>query len=360
MASAPVARRRRFEDFSWVDFIINARRFGIIALVIIGSANTLLSGRFTIEQWVSLFVAGLAQGSIYALIALGYTLVYGILLMINFAHGEVFMSGALTTVFLAQAFARSGFLNAQPLLAIIILIAFAGLISMTVALLLERLAYRPLRNSPRLVPLITAIGASFFLQYTFRGFFGSQFRSYPSVDVLQGSFTIGTISIPIVQPVVFITALLLMGALYWLVERTKLGKAMRAVSENKEVSQLMGIDIDRIIMFTFAIGGILAGSAGVINGLFRPQGVNFFMGFVPGIKAFTAAVLGGIGNIRGAMLGGLFLGVIEAVGPNLIFNGLGIPGSNQLKDVISFTMLVLVLIFRPQGLLGERLTEKKA
>ncbi|MCA9907137.1 MAG: branched-chain amino acid ABC transporter permease, partial [Anaerolineae bacterium] len=202
--------------------------------------------------------------------------------------------------------------------------------------------------------------ASFFLQYTFRGFFGSQFRSYPIVEALSGSLTIGSISVPIVQPVVFIAALLLMAGLYWLVERTKLGKAMRAVSENKEVSRLMGIDIDRIIMFTFAIGGLLAGAAGVINGLFRPQGVNFFMGFTPGIKAFTAAVLGGIGNIRGAMLGGLFLGVIEAVGPNLIFNGLGIPGSNQLKDVIAFTMLVLVLIFRPQGLLGERLTEKKA
>ncbi len=343
-----------------MDFVINALRVIIILLVIIGSTNTLLSGRFTLEQWVSLFVSGLAQGSIYALIALGYTLVYGILLMINFAHGEVFMSGALTTVFLAIAFDRSGFLDSHPLLAIPLLMGFAALVSMTVALLLERIAYRPLRSAPRLVPLITAIGASFFLQYTFRGLFGSQFRSYPSVDALTGSFSIGTIGVPIVQPVVFISALLLMGGLYWLVNRTKIGKAMRAVSENKEVARLMGIDIDKVIMFTFAIGGALAGAAGVINGLFRPQGVNFFMGFIPGIKAFTAAVLGGIGNIPGAMLGGLFLGVIEAIGPNLVFNGLGIPGPNQLKDVIAFTMLVLVLIFRPQGLLGERLTEKKA
>ena len=148
--------------------------------------------------------------------------------------------------------------------------------------------------------------------------------------------------------------------LYWLVERTRIGKAMRAVSENKEVARLMGIDIDWVIMFTFGVGGFLAGSAGVINGMFRPQGVNFFMGFIPGIKAFTAAVLGGIGNIPGAMLGGLFLGVIEAIGPNLVLAGLGIPGANQLKDVIAFTMLVLVLIFRPQGILGERLAEKKA
>jgi len=135
---------------------------------------------------------------------------------------------------------------------------------------------------------------------------------------------------------------------------------MRAVSEDKEVAALMGIDIDAVIVFTFAVGGALAGSAGVINGLYRPQGVNFFMGFVPGIKAFTAAVLGGIGSVPGAMLGGLFLGIIESIGPNLVLEGLGIPAANQLKDAIAFTMLVLVLIFRPQGILGEKLAEKKA
>lgn len=355
-----VLNQRTSNEFSLVDFIIGLLRITIIALIIIGSWNTLASGRFTIDQWASLVISGLAQGSIYALIALGYTLVYGILLMINFAHGEVFMSGAFTAVFLAEALDRSGFLNTYPLLAIPLLIIFAGLTSMTVAILLERIAYRPLRNAPRLVPLITAIGASFFLQYTFRGLYGSGFKSYPTVDILQGDLSLGAISIPISQLVVFLSALALMLALYWLVERTKIGKAMRAVSENKEVSALMGIDIDRIIVITFAIGGALAGAAGVINGLYRPQGVNFFMGFVPGIKAFTSAVLGGIGNIPGAMLGGLFLGVIEAIGPNLVLTGLGIPGANQLKDVIAFTMLVLVLIFRPQGLLGERLSEKKA
>ncbi len=346
------------EDFSWVDLIINVLRVGIIVLVIIGSFNTLASGRFTGEQCLSLVVSGLAQGSIYALIALGYTLVYGILLMINFAHGEVYMAGAFTAYFLADYFNRTGFLNNYPLLAIPLLILFAGFISMMVAILLERVAYRPLRNSPRLVPLITAIGASFFLQYTFRGFYGSGFKSYPTIDILSGSIP-GT-NVPLNQVVVFIFALVLMLGLYWLVEHTRLGKAMRAVSEDKEVSSLMGIDIDRIIVLTFAIGGALAGAAGVINGLYRPQGVNFFMGFIPGIKAFTAAVLGGIGNIIGAMLGGLFLGVIEAVGPNLVLAGLGVPGANQLKDVIAFTMLVLVLIFRPQGILGERLAEKKA
>lgn len=361
-----ITQQEEFEPelFSGVDLVIEGLRVLIIYLVIVGSYNTLVDGRFTGEQWVTLLVAGLAQGSIYALIALGYTLVYGILLMINFAHGEIFMAGAFTTVFLANYMGRTGFLNDYPFLAIPLLMLFAALVSMIIAVLLERVAYRPLRNAPRLVPLITAIGASFFLQYSFRGFYGSGFKSYPTVDALQGAFVLPDsllgVSIPKTHVFVFVSALILMFGLYWLVEHTKIGKAMRAVSEDKEVARLMGVDIDFIIMFTFAIGGGLAGAAGVINGMFRPQGVNFFMGFIPGIKAFTAAVLGGIGNVRGAMLGGLFLGVIEAIGPNLVLTGLGIPGANQLKDVIAFTMLVLVLIFRPQGILGERLTEKKA
>ena len=350
----------RSGEFSWVDFTIDALRVLIVLAVVIGAWNTLSSGRISLAQWVNLFAAGLSQGSIYALIALGYTLVYGILLMINFAHGEVFMAGAFSAFFLAEALNRTGFLNAQPLLSILIMIMFAGLVSMTVAVLVERIAYRPLRGSPRLVPLITAIGASFFLQYTFRGLYGSSFKAYPQLQALQGSVQIGEFSIPVTQVFVFCSALALMFGLHWLVERTRIGKAMRAVSENKETARLMGIDIDWVILFTFGVGGFLAGAAGVINGLFRPQGVNFYMGFIPGIKAFTAAVLGGIGNIPGAMLGGLFLGVIEAIGPNLVLAGLGIPGANQLKDVIAFTMLVLVLIFRPQGILGERLSETKA
>jgi branched-chain amino acid transport system permease protein len=348
------------ENFSWVDLVIDLLRIAIILLVIIGSFNTLSSGKYTGAQWITLFISGLAQGSIYALIALGYTLVYGILLMINFAHGEVYMAGAFSAVFLAEALNKTGFLNSNPVVSIILLIAFAGLVSMTVAILLERIAYRPLRGADRLVPLITAIGASFFLQYTFRGFYGADFKTYPSIKGLSGVWQVGGVTIPVAQVFVFGAALVLMSILYWLVERTRLGKAMRAVSENKDVSRLMGINVDQIIMLTFALGGFLAGSAGVINGIYRPQGVNFFMGFIVGIKAFTSAVLGGIGNIRGAMLGGLFLGVIESIGPNLVLAGLGIPGANQLKDVIAFTMLVLVLIFRPQGLLGERLSEKKA
>ena len=349
-----------FSRLSWADFVLGAFRIAIILLVIVGATNTLLSGKYTAAQWLSLTISGLAQGSIYALIALGYTLVYGILLMINFAHGEVFMSGAFTAVFLAEYFARTGFLNGYPFIAIPILLIVSALVSMTIAILLERIAYRPLRGAPRLVPLITAIGASFFLQYTFKGLYGSGFKSYPTVDALQGVITVGGFKFPIVQLFVFASAVVLMSGLYYLVERTKMGKAMRAVSENKEVARLMGIDIDQVIIFTFAVGGALAGAAGVINGLYRPQGVNFFMGFFPGIKAFTAAVLGGIGSVPGALLGGLLLGVFESIGPNLVLDGLGIPGANQLKDVIAFTMLVLVLIFRPQGIIGEKLGEKKA
>ena len=349
-----------FSNLNWADLVLAAFRIIIILIVLIGTMNTLLSGKYTAAQWVSLTASGIAQGSIYALIALGYTLVYGILLMINFAHGEIFMSGAFTAVFLAEYFDSIGFLNGSPFIAIPILLIVSGLVSMTIAILLERIAYRPLRGAPRLVPLITAIGASFFLQYTFKGLYGSSFKTYPTVDALQGGIFIGAFEIPIVQIFVFVSALLLMVGLYYLVERTKMGKAMRAVSENKEVARLMGINIDAVIVFTFAIGGALAGAAGVINGLYRPQGVNFFMGFFPGIKAFTAAVLGGIGSIPGAMLGGLLLGVFESIGPNLVLDGLGIPSANQLKDVIAFTMLLLVLIFRPQGIIGEKLAEKKA
>ena len=352
---------QRYRDrFSWVTLFLQLIRVAAVIVVVVGAYNTLSTGKYTSDQWATLFFAGLAQGSIYALIALGYTLVYGILLMINFAHGEVFMAGAFTAVFLANSFKSSGFLDEQPLIAIILLILLAAAISTLVALLLERIAYRPLRDAPRLVPLITAIGASFALQYTFRGLYGPDFKAYPEVEALTGEWNILGFDVPIVQIVVVIAALILMFALYYYVEYTKGGKAMRAVSEDKDVARLMGINIDKVIVTTFALGGALAGAAGVFNGLFRPQGVYFFMGFFPGIKAFTAAVLGGIGNVPGAMLGGLFLGVFESIGPNLILEGLGIPAANQLKDAIAFTMLVLILIFRPQGILGERLASKKA
>ncbi len=352
--------RRFFERFSWVDFILRLFQIGIIIAMIAGLISTISAGRYSSAQWATLVFAGLAQGSIYALIAMGYTLVYGILRLINFAHGEIYMAGAFTTVFLADYQASTGFLDEHPFISILSWFVLAGTVSTVIAVLLERLAYRPLRNAPRLVPLITAIGASFALQYTFRGFYGAGFHSYPTVEVLSGTVGILGFSVPVVQVVVVVAAVILMIGLNGFVERTKLGTSMRSVSEDKEVSRLMGINVDKVIVATFAIGGLLAGAAGVFNGLFRPVGVFFFMGFFPGLKAFTAAVLGGIGSVPGAAVGGLLLGIIESVFPNLILEGLGIPSANQLRDAFAFTMLVLILIFRPQGIFGEKLAEKKA
>ncbi len=352
--------KRYFQNISWVDVFLRVFQIAALIVITIGIYNTVTTGRYTSAQWATLVFAGLAQGSVYALIALGYTLVYGILLMINFAHGEVYMAGAFTGVFLAQYLSNIGFLDSNPFLGVTALILLAGTVSTLIAVLLERIAYRPLRGAPRLVPLITAIGASFALQYTFRGLYGAEFRAYPAVKALSGLVNVFGFNVPLVQLVVLAAAVVFMVALYLFVERTKMGKAMRAVSEDKDVARLMGIDIDKVIVTTFAIGGALAGVAGVFNGLFRPQGVYFFMGFFPGLKAFTAAVLGGIGNLPGAMIGGLLLGVFESLFPNLILEGLGIPSANQLRDAFAFTMLVLILIFRPQGIFGERLAEKKA
>jgi len=304
-------------------------------------------------------VFGLAQGSIYALIAMGYTMVYGVLRMINFAHSEVFMSGPYTAYYVAAAFYRSGFLDSHPVTSLVLIFVVAMATSTLIAYLLERIAYRPLRGAPRLIPLITAIGASFFLQYMFRGLYGAGFQAYPVIKALEGQWTFWGLRILKFQALVIVAAALLMLALYAFIQRTRIGKAIRAVSEDKEAAYLMGIDVDKMISTTFIIGGMSAGAAGVLYAIMFKQ-VHFFMGFIPGIKAFTAAVLGGIGNIPGAMLGGIFLGLIESIGPSLFLDGLGIVAPYQLKDAIAFTMLVLILIFRPTGILGERLAVKKA
>jgi branched-chain amino acid transport system permease protein len=325
----------------------------VLGGMILGSILTLAEGRYSFVQWRDLIVNGVALGSVYALIALGYTLVYGVLFMINFAHGEVFMAGAFTAYFAATTLSDVGMLDANPVVALTIVFLVAMCTSMLVAVLLERIAYRRLRNAPRLVPLITAIGASLFLQNAFRGLYGSGVRSYPNVVALDGTYDILGIPLAATEIMVIGSAIILMVGLWWLVNRTRTGRAMRAVSEDKETAALMGIDVDRTIVRTFAIGGLLAGAAGVLYALIFSQ-VFFTMGFIPGIKAFTAAVMGGIGNIIGAMLGGLFLGVLEQVGPNLFLTGFGVPGANQLRDGIAFAMLVIVLIIRPSGLLGRR------
>jgi branched-chain amino acid transport system permease protein len=322
--------------------------------VVTGTWKTLTvpEGRIAGAGWRDFLVFGIALGSIYALIALGYSLVYGILLMINFAHGEVFMAGAFISFYFARALDSTGMLDRDPVVSIGILLLVAMATSMLVAMLLERVAYRPLRNAPRLVPLITAIGASLFLQYTFASFFGGDSKGYPSVSSLEGTWTILGVPIGRSLVVTIVAAVIMMIGLTLFISRTKVGKAMRAVAEDKEIASLMGINVDRVIVTTFAVGGILAGVAGVMFALVFGI-VQFNMGFVPGIKAFTAAVLGGIGSVTGAALGGLILGVVESIGPVLLLHGIHVPAPNQLRDVVAFTILVLVLIFRPGGLFGS-------
>jgi branched-chain amino acid transport system permease protein len=339
-----------------------AFRIAVVLVVIVGSVLTIAEGQYSASTWAGLAVSGLTLGSIYAMVALGYTMVYGILRMINFAHGEIFMAGAFGGYFTAVALNDAQLLNSGPLgtlVSIVIMMLVAMAVSVAIALTLERVAYRPLRNAPRLVPLISAIGASFFLQYTFRGLFSARVYSYPTVSILSQQIDLGVIQVRWVDVLVVTSALVMMGILYLFVMRTKTGTAIRAVSEDKATAALMGIDVNRAIVITFALGAAMAGAAGVLYALMFRQ-IDFFVGFIPGLKAFTAAVLGGIGNIPGAMVGGVFLGEIESIGPTLFFEGLGVPSVNQLRDVIAFTMLVLILIFRPSGILGERLARQRA
>ena len=314
-------------------------------------------GGYSADAWQDFIVQGAAQGGIFAMIALGYSLVYGILRMINFAHGEVFMAGAFGSFFFADAFVKSGFLNSSPVLAVVILMLVSAAVSVGTAVLLERLAYRPLRNAPRLVPLITAIGASLFLQNAFRGFFGPQPYGYPKPDVLAGNVTVLGVTFQRTQLLVLAVAVISMIVLQWFVSTTRTGRSMRAVAQDREIASLMGINVDRVIVTTFAIGGVLAGIAGVLFALTFEQ-VQFTMGFRPGIAAFTAAVLGGIGSIGGAALGGFVIGLLQAVGPPLILTGFGIPSVFSLRDAFVFLVLVLVLVFRPGGLLGTGEAEK--
>jgi branched-chain amino acid transport system permease protein len=354
---------QRLRELDWVGLALWIFRAVIIFLVIYGIIQKVFFDagvQYTAEDWIDFLGSGLSQGALYALIALGYTMVYGILFMINFAHGEFFMSGAMTsTVFIATFLASTSFMNRFPWFYLAITMAVSMVVAMGVALLTERIAYRPLRRAPRLVPLITAIGASLFWQYFFRGLYGGEIIPFPVPEAFQGRVTILGVDFLKTRVIVIVAAIVLLIALYILVMRTKTGKAIRAVAEDKDVAALMGINVDRTIAITFGVGAAFAGAAGILWALVFKR-VDFYMGFVPGIKAFTAAVLGGIGSIPGAAVGGLFLGVIEAVGPPLILEGLGAPGTHQLKDVTAFTLLVLVLIFRPQGIVGERLTEKKA
>ncbi|HEX9854992.1 MAG TPA: branched-chain amino acid ABC transporter permease [Acidimicrobiia bacterium] len=401
--------------FDWVEsflFVVKAFSafvilWGLIGYIALASSGEALTG----EALRDLIVAGVAQGSMYGLIALGYSMVYGVLGFINFAHGEVFMSGAIVGYFTADAFFRTGMWTNNFYVSIVVVLLAAVATSTALAVLIERIAYRPLRGAPRLIPLITSIGVSFFIQNAVLGLTGPTVKTYPPLtevglpEWVTGRVNFGIFAIDGTKLIAVVVALLSMLVLYQFVTRTKTGRAMRAVAEDKEIAALMGINVDRTIVTTFAVGGSMAGVAALLWAiLFR--GVNSFTGFLPGIKAFTAAVLGGIGNLVGAMIGGIALGVFEGVGPQTILFGLRwevplwlglvllatgvlavvsgrargtsrlylpgaiailggvagvlswsqtIPGLFQIKDVVAFYALFLVLIFRPSGLLGERL-----
>ena len=356
VAEQGVTRKLHFDFVGAVLWLV---RILALLAVVIGAYVSLSSGRLSAEAWLNFVVIGIGQGAIYALIALGYTMVYGILGFINFAHGEVFMSGAMVGAFAANALFANGMWTSNPFLSLIIVLLISMTTSTLVAVLLERVAYRRLRNAPRLIPLITSIGASFFIQYAFLGLFGAQTRTYPALSILNGTFNLFGLDISYSEALVIGAAIVMMFGLWVFVEKTRSGRALRAVAEDKEIAALMGVNVNRSIVLTFAVGGAMAGAAALLFGVvFRT--VFFFSGFLFGIKAFTAAVLGGIGNIFGAMLGGVTLGIVESVGPSLVLTGLGIPSAHQLKDVVAFLALVLVLIFKPTGLLGERLSEERA
>ncbi len=298
-------------------------------------------------------INGLVQGSVYALVALGYTMVYGILGLINFAHGEVVMVGAMVALMAIQALLLAAL---SPVLVLILSVMIAVAACMALGYSIERIAYRPLRNAPRLAPLITAIGVSIVLQTLAMIIWGREYHAFPQL-LPNNSHNIAGAIITEVQIAIVIVAILVMLGLMLLVHRTRLGRAMRAVAENQTAARLMGVNVNQVISTTFMLGSALAAIAGIM--ISANYGVvHYYMGFLLGLKAFTAAVLGGIGNLQGAMLGGVLLGLIESLGAGYIgaLTG-GILGSHY-QDALAFMVLITVLIFRPSGLLGERVSER--
>jgi branched-chain amino acid transport system permease protein len=296
---------------------------------------------------------GLTLGAIYALVALGYTMVYGILGLINFAHGEVVMIGALSSLAVMKPLAASGL--PAPLVLLIALVV-AMLVCMSLGFSIERVAYRPLRGAPRLAPLITAIGVSIVLQQLAMLIWGRNYHAVPSL-LPAGSHEVFGAQVTELQVIILLVAAATMAALMLLVNRTRLGRAMRATAENPAIAGLMGVDVNRIIALTFVIGSALAALAGVL--VAANYGIaHYHMGFMLGLKAFTAAVLGGIGNIPGAMLGGVLLGLIEALGAGYIGDLTGGFLGSHYQDVFAFFVLIVVLVFRPSGLMGEKVSER--
>ena len=301
------------------------------------------------ESFFQQLVNGLALGSIYGLIALGYTMVYGVLRFINFAHSDVLMLGAFAAFFLAPAVEK--LVPLPGITGAMIVILLAAIICAGIGMLIELLAYRPLRNRPKLTVLITAIGVSLFIEFTaqHKAVFGAATRPFPTL-LPASNLHLSGLTISSTDIVVVIITVILLTVMWFIVQRTKMGTAMRAVSYNQQAAALMGININRIISFTFGLGSALAAVAGILYALKAP-GIEPLMGIHPGLRAFVAAVLGGIGNLPGAALGGLLLGLLET------FAG-GIPELSNYRDAFAFAILILILLFKPAGLLGKSTVEK--
>jgi len=299
-----------------------------------------------LEQFLQQLLNGIAWGSIYALIALGYTMVYGVLKLINFAHGEVYMVGAMTGYYGAHAL---GFADSPSLGGLLAVLALSMAACALLGATIERVAYRPLRGAPRLASLITAIGISLLLQNGGQLLFGADPKFFPSLVAASEVVSVGGIAVSNIQLFVFGTAMALMVGLELVVMRTRFGRAMRAVSVDAPAAALMGVPVDRVISGTFMLGSALAAAAGILVGLSNPK-IDPLMGLLPGLKAFVAAVLGGIGSIPGAMVGGLLLGVVETFVSAYL--------SSTYRDAIAFVILIAILLYRPTGLFGTGQVEK--
>jgi branched-chain amino acid transport system permease protein len=305
-----------------------------------------------LQQLPQQLVNGLTLGGVYALIAIGYTMVYGILSMLNFAHGEVYMIGGFIGWWVLYLLSRGNvpIIHASLIISLMIIIAMA--LSGLLGVIIERFAYRPLRKAPRMNLLLSALGVSIFLQNLVLNYQGAKARSFHISSLIPESLRVieaGGVVFSFMRILVIVVAFGLMALLTILIKRTKVGKAMRATAQDTEAATFMGIDVDRIIVLVFLIGSALGGAAGTLVGLLFTQ-VDYYVGFQAGLKGFTAAVLGGIGNIFGAMIGGILLGLIESLATTFF------PAT--YKDVVAFVILIIVLIFRPWGLMGEKITEK--
>ncbi|MBM6677846.1 branched-chain amino acid ABC transporter permease [Faecalicoccus pleomorphus] len=290
------------------------------------------------SQFLQQVINGLSLGSIYALIALGYTMVYGIIKLINFAHGDIYMLGAYVAFITTTYFGFSFF---PAMIASMVVCGILGV-------LIERIAYKPLRHATRIAALITAIGVSYVLEYTTQYVMGSEVKTYPTL-LSNASFTLGPVTISMQQVYIFTITIVLMIALQLIIKKTKMGRAMRAVSVDEDAAKLMGINVDTTISFTFLLGSSLAGVAGILVGIYY-NSIDPLMGMIPGLKAFIAAVFGGIGSVPGAMIGGLFIGIAETM--------VVAYGSSLYRDAIVYLILILILIIKPDGLLGKNQREK--